>query len=139
VEDTTTFQAAIRYATGIYYPHVADAPTSAFIAARKVLSPGFFERQPIPINQPRAPEKPYRQRSLLTKQRTRLSRLRTRILRQAPLFFFEQYQEKLALNPEYYGVCIIEGLCHINPGQRLGWIAQAQAIARENGLRAQSW
>ena len=139
VEDNTTFQAAIRYATGTYYSRIADAPTSAFIAARQVLSPGFFERQPIPIKQPSTPEKPYRQRSLLTKQRTRLTRLRTRILSKTPLFFFEQYQAKLVENPEYYGVCIIEGICNINPGQRLGWIAQAQAIARENELRAQEW
>jgi hypothetical protein len=79
-----------------------------------------------------------RQRSLLTKQRTRLTRLRTRILRQAPLFFFEQLQEKLAENPEYYGVCIIEGICRINPRQRLGWLAQQKAIARENELRGHS-
>ena len=139
VEDNPTFQAAIRYATGIYYPRIADAPTSAFIAARKVLSPGFFERQPIPLKPPSTPEKPYRQRSLLTKQRTRLTRLRTRILSKTPLFFFEQYQAKLVENPEYYGVCIVthEGACNINPGQRLGWIAQEKAIARENELRAQ--
>ena len=140
MEDTTTFQAAIRYATGIYYPRIADAPTSAFIAARKVLSPGFFEQPSVPAQlRHSAPEKPYRQQSLLTKQRTRLTRLRSRILRSTPLFFFEQYQAKLTENPEYYGVCIIEGICNINPGQRLGWIAQAQAIARENELRAQSW
>ena len=139
MEDNPTFQSAIRYATGIYYPRIADAPTSAFIAARQVLSPGFFERQPIPIKPPSTPEKPYRQRSLLTKQRTRLTRLRTRILSKTPLFFFEQYQAKLVENPEYYGVCIVahEGTCHINPGQRLGWIAQEKAIARENELRAQ--
>ncbi|CAN5656344.1 hypothetical protein BH23CYA1_BH23CYA1_16710 [soil metagenome] len=139
VEDNTTFQAAIRYATGLYYPRIADAPTSAFIAARKVLSPGFFKQRPVPAQRPSAPEQPYRQRPLLTKQRTRLTRLRTRILRQAPLFFFEQYQEKLVENPEYYGVCIVahEGACNINSGQRLGWIAQEKAIARENELRTQ--
>jgi hypothetical protein len=140
VEDTTTFQSAIRYATGVYYPRITAAPTSAFIAARKVLSPGFFEQQRVP-EPPRTSEacKPYRQQSLLTKQRTRLTRLRSRILRKTPLFFFEQYQEKLAENPEYYGVCIIEGVCNINPDRRLGWIAQAQAIQRENELRAQGW
>ena len=139
MEDNTTFQAAIRYATGIYYPHIADAPTSAFIAARKVLSPGFSEQRAVLAPQPSAPEKPYRQRSPLTKQRTRLTRLRTRILRQAPLFFFEQYQAKIAENPEYYGVCIIDGVCNINPGQRLGWIAQEKAIQRENELRTQGF
>jgi hypothetical protein len=140
VEDTTTFQAAIRYATGIYYPRIADAPTSAFIAARKVLSPGLFEKQPVQEPQrPSEPCKPYRQQSLLTKQRTRLTRLRTRILRKTPLFFFEQYQEKLAENPEYYGICIIDDICNINPAQRLGWAAQEQAIQRENELRAQGW
>ena len=139
MEANTTFQAAIRYATGIYYPRIADAPTTAFIAARKVLSPGFFEQRPVPAPQPGAPEKPYRQRSLLTNQRTRLTRLRTRILRQAPLFFFEQYQAKLAENPEYYGVCIVNGVCNINPSQRLGWIAHEKAIQRENELRAQGF
>lgn len=140
MEDTTTFQAAIRYATGIYYPRIADAPTSAFIAARQVLLPGFFERQPLPIQQLSSPEKPYRQQSLLTKQRTRLTRLRTRILYKTPLFFFEEYQQKLIENPEYYGVCILaqEGACNINPGQRLGWIAQQKAIERENELRGHS-
>ncbi|NJM99928.1 MAG: hypothetical protein HC800_24810 [Phormidesmis sp. RL_2_1] len=138
MEDTITFEAAIRYATGIYYPRIADAPTSAFIAARKVLSSGFYEPRSLPAERPSAPEKPYRQRSLLTKQRTRLSRLRSRILHQAPLFFFEHYQAKVAENPEYYGVCIIEGICRVNPGQRLGWIAQAQAIDRENELRGHS-
>lgn len=137
MEDNTTFQAAIRYATGLYYPRIADAPTSAFIAARGVLSPGFFERQPAPAQRSSTPEKPYRQRSLLTKQRTRLTRLRTRILRKTPLFFFEEYQEKLAENPEYYGICIIEGICNVNPGQRLGWLAQERAIQRENEMRAQ--
>ena len=140
MEDNNIFQAAIRYATGIYYPHIADAPTSAFIAARKVLSPGFFDQ---PLAQTRspasAPEPPYRQQPLLTKQRTRLTRLRTRILRKTPLFFFEQIQAKLAENPEYYGVCIIDDICQINPGQRLGWLAQEKAIARENELRAQGW
>ncbi len=137
MEDNTTFQAAIRYATGIYYPRIADAPTSAFIAARQILSPGFFERQPLPTQQLSAPEKPYRQQSPLTKQRTRLTRLRTRILYKTPLFFFEEYQQKLTENPEYYGVCILaqEGTCNINPGQRLGWIAQQKAIERENELR----
>jgi len=140
VEDTLPFQAAIRYATGIYYPRIADAPTSAFIAARKVLSPGFYEPQPVSEHLcSSTPQKPYRQQSLLTKQRTRLTRLRTRLLIKTPLFFFEAYQEKLSENPEYYGVCVIEGLCHINPGQRLGWIAQERAIARENELRAQGW
>ena len=139
MENNTTFQAAIRYATGIYYPRIADAPTSAFIAARKVLSPGFPERRSVPAPQPSAPEKPYRQRSLLTKQRTRLTRLRTRILRQAPLFFFEQYQAKLIENPEYYGICVLDDICNINPGQRLGWIAQGKAIQRENELRAQGF
>lgn len=139
MEDTTTFQAAIRYATGIYYLRIADAPTTAFIAARKVLSPGFLEQRSVPAPQPGAPEKPYRQQSLTTKQRTRLTRLRTRILRQAPLFFFEQYQAKLVENPEYYGVCIIDSVCNINPGQRLGWIAQEKAIQRENELRAQGF
>lgn len=68
-------------------------------------------------------------------------RLRTRILRKTPLFFFEQIQEKLVENPEYYGICILESeeICNINPGQRLGWIAQEQAIIRENELRAQGW
>lgn len=138
MEDTITFQAAIRYATGIYYPRIADASTSAFIAARKILSSGFYEPRSVPAERPSAPEKPYRQRSLLTKQRTRLTRLRTRILHQTPLFFFEQYQAKVAENPEYYGVCIIEGICRINPGQRLGWIVQQKAIDRENELREYS-
>jgi hypothetical protein len=140
VEDTTTFQAAIRYATGVYYPRIADAPTSAFIAARKVLSLGFYEQQPVSeYLRSSEPQKPYGQQSLLTKQRTRLTRLRSRILSKMPLFFFEQYQEKLAENPEYYGVCIIDGICNINPGQRLGWAAQEQAIQRENELRAEGW
>ncbi len=129
------FQAAIRYVTGLYYPRIADAPTSAFIAARKVLSPGFFEQPPVEAQQPSVPEKPYRQQSQLTKQRTRLTRLRTRILCKTPLLFFEEYQQKLTENPEYYGICIIEGVCNINPGQRLGWIAQQKVIERENELR----
>jgi hypothetical protein len=96
VEDNTTFQAAIRYATGIYYRRIVDAPTSAFIAARKVLSPGFYEPQPVSEHlRSSAPQKPYRQQSLLTKQRTRLTRLRTRLLSKTPLFFFEAYQETL--------------------------------------------
>lgn len=135
MEDNKTFQAAIRYATDIYYPRIADAPTSAFIAARSILSPGFFERAIVQKQPPSIPEKPYRQRSQLTKQRTRLARLRTRILRKTPLFFFEELQQKIAENPEYYGVCIIEGVCRMNPGQRLGWIAQQKAIERENRLR----
>jgi hypothetical protein len=140
MEGNTTFQAAIRYATGVYYLQIADAPTSAFIAARKVLSPSFLEQQLVRDPQRSSdPCKPYRQQSLLTKQRTRLTRLRSRILHKTPLFFFEQYQEKLAENPEYYGVCIIDGTCKINPGQRLGWIAQERAIIRENELRAQGW
>lgn len=137
MEDNKTFQAAIRYATGIYYHRIADAPTSAFVAARRILSPGFLERAVLQEQLPSIPEKPYRQRSQLTKQRTRLTRLRTRILCKTPLFFFEEFQQKVAKNPEYYGVCIIdsEGVCSINPGQRLGWIAQQKAIERENKLR----
>ena len=97
MEDNTTFQAAIRYATGLYYPRIADAPTSAFIAARKVLSPGFYESQPVSEHLcSSTPQKPYRQQSLLTKQRTRLTRLRTRLMSKTPLFFFEAYQEKLS-------------------------------------------
>ena len=116
VEDTLPFQAAIRYATGIYYPRIADAPTSAFIAARKVLSPGFYEPQPVSEHLcSSTPQKPYRQQSLLTKQRTRLTRLRTRLLIKTPLFFFEAYQEKLSENPEYYGVCVIEGALSHQP------------------------
>ena len=138
VEDNTTFQAAIRYATGVYYPRIADAPTAAFVAARKVLSPGFFERPLVPQRQrPTVPEKPYRRRSLLTRQRTRLTRLKSRLLKQLPLFFFEVYQQKIVENPEYYGVCVIDDVCCINPGQRLGWQAQERAIKRENQLRAQ--
>ena len=137
MEDNNIFQAAIRYATGIYYPRIAGAPTSVFIAARKILSPGFFEQPPAQTRSPAsAPEPPYRQQPLLTKQRTRL---RTRILRKTPLFFFEQTQAKLAENPEYYGICIIDDVCQINPGQRLGWLAQEKAIARENELRAHGW
>lgn len=140
MEDNATFQAAIRYATGIFYPRIADAPTSAFIAARKILTPSFFEEQLSPAQLRQSePQKPYKQKPLLTRQRTRLTRLKTRILRKTPLFFFEQYQQKITENPEYYGVCIIDELCTINPGQRLGWIAQEQAIARENELRAQGW
>ena len=140
MEDINTFRAAIRYATDIYYVRIADAPTSAFIAARRVLSPSFFE-QPTASAQLQSSqlEKPYKQRSQLTKQRTRLTRLRTRIWRKTPLLFFEQYQEKIAENPEYYGVCIIGSICHINPGQRLGWLAQEKAITRENKLRAKGW
>lgn len=112
----------------------------AFMAAQKVLSPGFFEQPPAcQLRRPGNPEKPYKQRSLLTKQRTRLTRLRTRILRKTPLFFFDQYPQKLAENPEYCGVCIIDDICLINPGQRLGWNAQEQAVARANKLRAQGW
>lgn len=107
MEDNATFQAAIRYATGVYYPRIANAPLSAFVAARKVLSPGFFDKPLVPAPQHSVTKKPYRQRSLLTKQRTRLTRLRSRILRKSPLFFFEQFQEKLAANPEYYGVCTL--------------------------------
>ena len=140
MEDITTFQAAIHYTTGIYYPRIADAPTSAFIAARKILSPEFYQQQPVSEHlRSSEPQKPYRQRSLLTKQRTRLTRLRARILRQAPLFFFEQYQAKLVENPEYYGICVLDDICNINPGQRLGWIAQGKAIQRENELRAQGF
>lgn len=137
MEDNPTFQAAIRHATGVYYPRIAAAPTSAFIAARQILSPGFFKQRPVPAPQYTTPEKLYRQQSQLTKQRTRLTRLRTRILRKTPLFFYEEYQQKLVENPEYYGVCIIvqAGTCNINPGQRLGWIAQQKAIERENELR----
>jgi hypothetical protein len=135
VEDNTTFQAAIRHAIGLHYPCLADAPTSAFIVARKLLSPGFHKQRSALAQRSSASEKPYRKRSQFTKQRTRLTRVRTRILRQALLFFFEQFQEKLAENPEYYGVCIIEGICRINPGQRLGWLAQQRAIARENKFR----
>ena len=71
-------------------------------------SPGFFDQQP-EIERLRygKPQKPYRQKSLVTKQRIRLTRLRTRILRKTSLFFFTQYQQKLAENPEYYSVCII--------------------------------
>ena len=140
MEDNRTFQAAIRYATDIHYPRIADAPTSAFIAARQILSPGFYTQPPAPSPQPSSePQKPYRQRSLLTKQRTRLTRAKTRILRKTPLFFFDEYQKKIAGNPEYYGVCVIDNpdnICHINPAQRLGWLHQEQAIARENELRA---
>lgn len=71
---------------------------SAFIAARRVLSPGFFERQPARLPQPFTPKKPYRHRSVLTKQRTRLTKLCTRIWRKTPLFFFEDHQEKIAEN-----------------------------------------
>ena len=138
VEDNNTFRAAIRYATGTYYACLADAPTCAFIAARKVLTPSFYEQQQQPIRrQSNQSQKPYRQRSELTKQRLRLTRLRTRILRKTPLLFCEEYQEKVAENPEYYGVCILDDICRINPGQRLGWLAQEKAIARENALRAQ--
>ena len=137
MEDNRTFRAAIRYATGIHYPKIADAPTSAFIAARQILSPGFYSQPPAPLPQPSSEsQKPYRQRSTLTKQRTRLRRAKTRILQKTPLFFFDEYQQKIAENPEYYGVCVIDDVCCINPGQRLGWIAQEQAIARENELRA---
>lgn len=140
VEDNTTFQAAIRHATGVCYPRISDASTSAFIAARKVLSPGFYEQQPASeYLRSSEPQKPYRQQSLLTRQRNRVSRLRTRLLRKTPLFFFEEYQDKLSENPEYYGVCIIDGICNINPGQRLGWAAQEQAIQRKNELRAEGW
>lgn len=137
MEDNKTFQAAIRYSTDVYYQRIADAPTSAFIAARRVLSPGFFEQAVFKEQLPIASEKPYRQRSPLTKQRTRLTRLRTRVLSNTPLFFFDELQQKVAENPEYYGVCIIssEGVCSINPGQRLGWIAQQKATARENKFR----
>ena len=97
MEDTLTFQAAIRHATGIYYPRIADAPTSAFIAARKVLSPGSDEPQPVSEHlRSSEPLKPYRQQSLLTKRRTRLTRLRTRLWRKTPLFLFQAYQEELS-------------------------------------------
>ena len=142
MENNRTFQVAIRYATGLYFPRIADAPTPAFIAARKVLSPGFLEKPPALTRlQSTEPQKPYKQRSLLTKQRTRATRLKMRILRKTPLFFFEQYQQAIVENPEYYGVCVLEseGVCCINPGQRLGWLAQEKAIARENELRAQGW
>ncbi|NJM99735.1 MAG: hypothetical protein HC800_23660 [Phormidesmis sp. RL_2_1] len=65
--------------------------------------------------------------------------MRARILQKTPLFFFEEYQAKLVENPEYYGVCVVvqEGICNVNPGQRLGWLARDRAIQRENEMRAQ--
>lgn len=140
MEDNATFQVAIRYATGIFYPRIADASTSAFVTARKIPTLSFFEEQLSPAQLRQSePQKPYKQKPLLTRQRTRLIRLKTHILRKTPLFFFEQYQQKIIENPEYYGVCIIDKLFNINPGQRLGWTAQEQAIVRENELRAKGY
>lgn len=121
MEGSITFQLSSRHATGVCYLRVADAPTFTFITIHKILSSGFFDRQPdLERLRHGEPQKPYRQKSLLTKQCTRLTQLRTRILAKIYLLFFEQYQQKLVENPEYYGTCIINELCTINPRQRLG-------------------
>ena len=136
-QDSEAFLLAVNYVNDTRYRRLTDVPTEAMQAARAFLTPVQDEATPPAAPAPVAPCKPYRRTSEVSRCRRRITLLFKRVRQQEPLFFFERIQEKTADNPEYYGVCIIEseGICAVNPGQRLQWQATDRAITRENELR----
>lgn len=130
----------MNYVNDTRYRRLAEAPISALKATREFLTPSFYAAAPDPMAAPLLPlnqVKLYKTKSQVTKQRSRCTKTINKLKKGLPMFWIEETQSKLLTNPEYYGICILpsERVCSINPGQRLGWIDQANAIARENELR----
>lgn len=133
------FLLAVNYVNDVKYERLLDVPTEAMKAARAFISPKRYENKLMTVAaaSPVLTYKPYRRTSEVSRRRRRVTLLLNRIRKQEPLFFFERVQAKLVSNPEYYGVCVLgsDGICSINPSQRLRWRKTERAIARENELR----
>lgn len=134
------FLLAVNYVNDTQYRRLTDAPTEALKVARAFITPVRSEvTESVAVSVPTQLYKPYRRTSEISRCRRRITLMLNRVRKQEPLFFFERVQSKLINNPEYYGVCVLssDGICSINPGQRLGWQRTDRAIARENELRKQ--
>ena len=121
-QESQLFLLAVNYVNDTRYKRLKDAPTKALQSARAFLTPVRDEATPlVAASAPAAPCKPYRQASEISRRRRRVTLMLNRVRQKEPLFFFERVQAKIIDNPEYYGACILEseGICSVNPGQRL--------------------
>lgn len=123
--------------SGIQYAALSKVPTPLLKSARESV---FGQSQVAKPASSRhgSTEKPYKAWSLRRKYGERCKRLITRVRKSSTFWYAEELQDRVLESPEYYGVCPLpaEKACTCKPEQRISWMRQAEAIARENSYRA---